>query len=109
MTKSDRSHLVETIFGTDGIVEADDSICFNGKCTDFESQCSQKSENVIKYFQDRLRNQLKTKANQPKRMQLVDSQWTNNNCESFNHVLKQKTDWKLKPLYDLVNTIQELS
>ena len=38
VTKLDRFHLVETIFGTDGIVGADDSICFNGKCMEFESQ-----------------------------------------------------------------------
>lgn len=36
-----------------------------------------------------------------------DIDWTNNNCESMNHVLKILTDWKQKNLLDLVDVIYE--
>ena len=34
--------------------------------------------------------------------------WTNNNSESMNHVLKQATDWKKKSLTEIVETIQNV-
>ena len=34
--------------------------------------------------------------------------WTNNNCESINHVLKQAIDWKRQPLLDFITCVNEL-
>jgi hypothetical protein len=34
--------------------------------------------------------------------------WSNNNCESANHLLKMKTDWKPARILDLVNHLHEL-
>ena len=34
--------------------------------------------------------------------------WTNNNCESLNHVLKQSIDWKSQTVVDLVFTLYNL-
>jgi len=34
--------------------------------------------------------------------------WTNSNCESINHVLKQYTKWRLQQLSDLVEMLREL-
>ena len=34
--------------------------------------------------------------------------WTNNNCESVNHVLKQAVDWKRKPLLDFIQSVNDL-
>ena len=62
----------------------------------------------MKYFRDRLRPQLKSKVNDPALCDKVDGHWTNNNCESVNHVLKQAIDWKSKPLTDLVTTLHTL-
>ena len=39
-------------------------------------------------------------------MKLNDKQWTNNNIESLNHVLKQDNEWKSKLLLDLIKTIE---
>jgi len=36
------------------------------------------------------------------------NKWTNNNCESVNHVLKQYTQWKPQQLPELVDKISEL-
>ena len=37
----------------------------------------------------------------------MDRQWTNNNCESLNHILKQTFDWKSQPLMDLIESVKE--
>ena len=49
---------------------------------------------------------LKTKRKDPE--VVSQSDWTNNNCESVNHVLKQAIDWKSKPLLDFILYVNEL-
>lgn len=34
--------------------------------------------------------------------------WTNNNCESANHQIKQSVDWKSQSLVNLVNSLYDL-
>ena len=102
VTKSDRNEIVNQLFGVNGIVNADDTICFEQKCDDFATYCGGKSEKFLKYFEDRLKTQIKTKLNEPARKNKIDTDWTYNNSESINHVLKQSTDWKKKPLMDIV-------
>jgi len=48
------------------------------------------------------------KAQEMPGLQLPQRSWTNNNCESVNHVLKQAIDWKAQPLTDLVNTLHDI-
>ncbi|XP_060592163.1 uncharacterized protein LOC132746904 [Ruditapes philippinarum] len=103
-----RTDILDMIFRDGGILDSDDSICFDEKCDRLENHCREISQNFVKYFQDRLRPQMKTKVNDPSLSDKVDGHWTNNNCESMNHVLKQAIDWKSKPLTDLVETLHSL-
>ena len=89
--RSDKNSIVNKIFGTEGIFEA-------------KQYCTDKSEKFLRYFQDRLKMQHQTKLNEPARPNKTDIDWTNNNSESINHVLKQNTDWKK----ELVSCIQEI-
>ncbi|XP_053376475.1 uncharacterized protein LOC128547528 [Mercenaria mercenaria] len=109
VTLRDRTEILEMIFGDGGILDSDDSICFEEKCDRLERHCLEKSQNFVRYFQDRLRPQLKTKVSDPSLNDKIDSHWTNNNCESMNHVLKQAIDWKSQPLTDLVDILHTLS
>ena len=108
VSKSDRNVIIDKIFGDDGIVNADDTICFDHKCETFSTFCAEKSEKFLTYFDSRLKTQLKTKLNDPARQDKIDTDWTNNNSESMNHVLKQATDWKKKSLTEIVETIQNV-
>ena len=65
VTKSDRTVVVDRIFGNGGTANADDAICFEEKCDDFETFCVDKLAKFLKYSQDRLRTQIKTKLNEP--------------------------------------------
>ena len=46
--------------------------------------------------------------NEPVRKAMISADWTNNNCESINHVLKQAIDWKSKSLVELVSFLEDL-
>lgn len=108
ITLNDRKAILNKIFGNGGIIESEDSICFEELCDQLEMHCSKISENFVRYFKSRLRPQLKAKATEPANLDRIDSHWTNNNCESINHILKQAVDWKSKPLVQLVETLQNL-
>ena len=79
-------------------------VCFAMLCSS-----SQVSSKFTKYFTGRLKTLLKTKVNEPVRKDMVSQNWTNNNCESLNHVLKQAIDWRSKPLVPLVEKLQDLA
>ena len=55
-----------------------------------------------------MKEPLKTKVNEPVRKNMISADWTNNNCESINHVLKQAVDWKSKSLVELVSILEKL-
>ena len=106
--KSDRQMLLNKIFGEDGIINADDTVCFDEKCEEVESLSQSISQSFLRYFQKRVKDNLNKKRQEPELVSQADKQWTNNNCESLNHVLKQTTEWKSQPLLDLIQSIQKL-
>ena len=65
--KKERNKLLDMIFGTDGIISADDTVCFKEKCTEFESVLQGVTEKFCSYFQKQLKEPLKTKVNEPVR------------------------------------------
>ena len=38
----------------------------------------------------------------------TDQPWTNNNCESINHVIKQATQWKSRSMVDLIEILHNV-
>ena len=103
-----RTDILRKIFGQDGIANADDTISFEAKCDDFQNYCSEISVPFLGYFNGRLKMHLKTKVNEPVRDSLISENWTNNNCESINHLLKQTVNWKAKPLTEFVELVEEI-
>lgn len=106
--KADRQRILDMIFGNDGLINADESICFDAKSDDIEDASRELSGKFHRYFQNKLKSNLKEKVNKPLCTGLVENAWTNNNSESLNHILKQAINWKSKPLLDLVNILTTL-
>ena len=82
--------------------------CFEEKCFSLEAFCLEKSPRFLKYFRDRLKEQLSLKVIQPVKDSKIPYPWTNNNSESINHVLKQAIEWKSRPITDLVKRMHDL-
>ncbi|XP_052249452.1 uncharacterized protein LOC127857125 [Dreissena polymorpha] len=108
INKQLRNEILDTIYGDDGIIHAYDDICFDHRCDRLEQQLTGVSSKFLDYFKSKLKPQLREFVNRPNRLDLVDDNWTNNNCESINHVLKQSIDWKTKPLTELVDTLRSI-
>ena len=60
--KYDKKIMMDKLFGDDGLVHADDTICFDEKCEEIESLSQSISKNFLRYFQKRLRICLKQNA-----------------------------------------------
>ena len=106
--KKEKDKIMDMVFGEYGIINADDTICFEEQCNEFQSYCENVTQNFQSYFQKRLKEQLKTKVSEPVRKNMISADWTNNNCESMNHVLKLAVDWKSKSLVELVSILEKL-
>ena len=107
LSRKDQTAILQKIFDKGGILDADDPVCFEEKCDALVAFCDGTPCKFSQYFNGRLRGLLKKKVNEPMRRDLIHEDWTNNNCESINHVLKQLIDWRAKSLTVLVKTVQE--
>ena len=106
--KNDRESIISDIFGDNGLVNADDSICFDEKSSEIEKKTKDLSTKFNKYYLQKMKNILKEKVNKPITAGFVSKTWTNNNSESLNHVLKQAIDWKSKRLLELVKILSDI-
>ncbi|CAC5382749.1 unnamed protein product [Mytilus coruscus] len=100
----ERNEVLDSIFGSTGLITAQDQDELNEKATHI-SACY---PNFNTYFQSRLKERLYEYVLKPRnQLQHVDL-WTNNNCESINHVFKTAINWKPQSLPELVKTLHDL-
>ena len=104
--QKDRKKICDAIFGDKGAINADDSIDFERKSRKvLEKACVCVSE-ICELFQEQVTT---LHANAPTRKSNVSTNWTNNNCESLNHILKLDANWKVKSTPDLINMLHEMT
>jgi transposase-like protein len=106
--KTDRQDILDMIYGEDGLINADDTVCFDQKSDEIEEVSKELSVKFLNYYQKKLKDNIKEKVNKPLISGFVDRPWTNNNSESLNHILKQAINWKSQPLADLISTLTTL-
>ena len=108
VTISQTRNTLKKIFGDDGLVNADDSVCFDAMATEIDRELTMVSDKFKTYYNKRLLQTIKTKVNNPRWHNDLIKKWTKNSCESVNHLLKQTVDWKKLPLPELVKRLHDL-
>ena len=99
---------MDVLFKEDGIVYCRSEEEFDRKWSKF----LKKVESLQKfhgYCINRVKCLIKNGVVQPLIDYGLNPNWTNNNAESINHVLKQGTDWKKKTLLQLIAILETLS
>lgn len=99
ISKKERDWIVSNITS---LVSADNSIVMDEQVTNILEWCREHAPSFEKYFSSRVvplveKNLIGTDV----------PSWTNNNCESANHVLKILTQWKKKSLSELIDIMYE--
>ena len=96
MPKKDREEIMTQLFGDDGIVEANTTVDFEARSGEIDNWTKEKYPVSAKYFESNLRAKLQNYVFSPNRSRESSKQWTNNNAESINNILKLSTSWRPK-------------
>lgn len=107
----DRQEILNKIFGDDGIVSARDIDTYTTRVTRLRDMVDAKDKNEKKfrpYLDEKLLPLLEKHVIEPARKGKVTTNWTNNNSESVNHVIKSATNWKLQDLPKFISTLENI-
>ena len=104
----ERNEISKSIFGENGIVNADSSFTFDCKSRDVLKKVS-KFPKFAEYFRKHLKPTLENYVNIPNRGTHYSKLWTNNNCESINHIIKMDADWKSYKTPELITLLHEIT
>ncbi|WAR14446.1 hypothetical protein MAR_004551 [Mya arenaria] len=92
--KKERDEIISYIFGQDGLLVP----------TDIDTQRCRRQE-MHQLLRNKLLRLLYTHIIEPVIKGKITPTWTNNNCESANHVLKSAIQWKMQDLPQLIETL----
>ena len=97
--KPDRSVILKAIYEEDGITFARDVDTFNYRLERLREKINMldkyaREKKFLPYFEDRLLPLLRTRVIAATDTGKMVRGWTNNNCESANHILKARTEWQ---------------
>ncbi|XP_053374086.1 uncharacterized protein LOC128546783 [Mercenaria mercenaria] len=111
--KQERQQITSAIYGEDGLTFTGDMDAFqyklerlNEKIETLDSKVGDKK--FKPYFSDRLLPVLKSQVIEPCNKGKIERGWTNNNCESANHILKSATGWKQTDLPKFINLFNDI-
>ena len=103
--EKDRRRILSALFGDEGITHADDSVIAEHRVDQARQVITEVARTFIPYFEKRVLPLLLDYVVYPSNIKSIDANWTNNNAESINNILKIGTDWKPQPLTTLIETI----
>ena len=97
------------IFENNGLVDSKNLDAFNIRVANVRRLIEEKEKDkpvegkrFVEYFESRLLPLLQKDVIEPTTAGKISGRWTNNNCESANHVLKSATNWKQSAMPDLI-------
>lgn len=103
-TDDKRAEILSKIFGANGLSAAEEKPEFDIKARDI---CTEYPE-FSHYFQHHLQQRLRDHVNVPLRQLKHDRLWTNNNCESINHVFKRAINWTPQSIPELTRSLHDI-
>jgi len=96
-------NLVEAVFGAGGLIACADTLSYDTTLHRIrETLLPPVPPKLRQYFDGDIEPQLRNN------MEVGCAGWTNNACESINHVLKQRTQWRLQHLPELIDKCRAL-
>ena len=106
--QKERKIITRKIFGEGGIVNANDTAEIDAKAKVVLKDIVMYPK-FVPYFKDMLKPTSEAFVNDPARKIKSTTSWTNNNCESLNHIMKLDADWKVHTIPALINLLHEMT
>ena len=104
----DKKLIVNSLFGENGLTDANSTVIFDHRLIDVNELLTEKASDFKKYMDNRLAPMIRDHVNLPSRLKKMDKDWTNNNAESINNILKIGTNHKVEDMPDLIDIIYRL-
>ena len=101
-----RVEIVNSIFESGGVIQANDSVVFSDLLTKTRNLCAHVAPGFVEYVNERLSPLLEQQVKGTTKSQSAGAPWTNKNAESANHLLKIATQWKPRSLAELIEKLQ---
>lgn len=102
ITKADRKVILSSLFKEGGVAFSNDSLTFDTRVKNLRTMLQTKYPLAENYLCDRLVPLIANHTCFTELKSATLSLWTNNNCESMNHVLKSAINWKPQQLPQLI-------
>lgn len=99
--------IQQEIFGEDGLLSSADTSAFDLRGMELQEQYAYQIPSFAAYF-DKLLQVLRNQIYKPTIDGFIPLNWTNNNCESINHILKLCTNWKLLKVPELIKKLHNI-
>ena len=109
MDKIFRERVMHKIFGEDGITDANCTIDFECRAEGLKDSMEGKYPRFETYFDKQLKSRLKQYVVDPCTADSGKRNWTNNNAESINNILKLAVDWKPQDARELIEKIYRVT
>ena len=93
MSKKDHQEIMAQIFGDAGITDVNTSVDFLARAIQIDNSTRERYPIFANYFESNLKSRLQNFVFSPNRSRHSTTQWTNNNAESINNILKLSTSW----------------
>ena len=104
-----RSEIISLIFGKDGLVNTKDLVDFELRYLALSNMFLDIAPNFVSYFENSMVPRVRDFVFKPKiSTNWIPLNWTNNNCESLNNILKLSTNWKVLKLPDLIEKMHSI-
>lgn len=104
----ERKKITKQIFDLNGLTSSEDQVQLEEKLLEVTKEIKKTTPEFIDYFQTILLPKINETLQTIWRYPSICMHWTNNNCESLNHVLKMKINWTPQNIPRLIETLREV-
>ena len=107
--KKTQKLILQDLFGPDGLTSANDTFQFEEIAHTLQLKYEESVPLFTLYLRQKLLPAIREHVVAPRiKHENVPINWTNNNCESINHLLKLDTNWKPEKVPDLIEKIYRI-
>ena len=106
----ERQMIIEHIFGETAVIESKDNDTYNARVSILKDIIPNHEENsaLISHLEQRLLPLMKEHVIVPSNAGKIPTNWTSNNAESANHILKSASNWKSSDLCTFLKKLQDI-
>ncbi|GFR99689.1 hypothetical protein ElyMa_004535000 [Elysia marginata] len=103
-----RNNIVSAVFGPGGVTSSPTIAVFEERLNNIQTTINDQNAAYLQHFTSRVLPILQQNLDTMLTRTEASHDWTNNNCESMNHILKMKIDWRPQAIPQLIDFIHEI-